>query len=79
MKLRSKGLNKRVLKESSDGPTAKYRKVLQEAITLTSASKGFRIINYMVGTYEQTKKGLSNFYPKRQVQDDRTHAKPLNL
>ena len=33
----------------------------------------------MVATYEQTKKRLSYFYPKRQVQDDRIHTKPLNL
>ena len=33
----------------------------------------------MVATYEQTKKGLSYFYPKRQVQDDGIHTKPLNL
>ena len=30
-------------------------------------------------TYEQAKKGLSYFYPKRQVQDDGIHTKPLNL
>ena len=33
----------------------------------------------MVATYEQTKKGLSYFYPKRQVQDDGVYTKPLNL
>ena len=32
----------------------------------------------MVATYEQTKKGLSYFYPKRQVQDDGIYTKPLN-
>ena len=31
----------------------------------------------MVATYEQTKKGLSFFYPKRQVQVDGIHTKPL--
>ena len=36
-------------------------------------------INHMVATYEQTKKGLSYFYPKRQLQDDGIHTKPLNL
>ena len=40
---------------------------------------GFRTINHMVATYEQTKKGLSYFYAKRQVQDDGIHTKPLNL
>ena len=33
----------------------------------------------MVATYEQTKKELSYFYQKRQVQDDGIHIKPLNL
>ena len=33
----------------------------------------------MVATYEQTKKGLNCFYPKRQVQDDGIHKKPLDL
>ena len=33
----------------------------------------------MVATHEQTKKGLCYFYPKRQVQDDGIHIKPLNL
>ena len=78
-KFSSKGLNKRVLEDSGDGPLAKYRRVLDEAINLTSTNRGFRTINHMVATYEQTKKGLSYFYPKRQVQDDGIHTKPLNL
>ena len=56
-----------------------YRKVLVEAINLNSTNRGFRTINHMVATYEQTKKGLSYFYPKRQVQDDGVYTKPLNL
>ena len=44
---------------------SKYRRVLDEAINLTSTNRGFRTINYMVATFEQTKKGLSYFYPKR--------------
>ena len=56
-----------------------YRKVLDEAINLNSTNRGFRTINHLVATYEQTKKGLSNFYPKRQVQDDGVYTKPLNL
>ena len=58
---------------------SKYRRVLDEAINLRSTNRRFRIINHMVATYEQTKKGLSYFYPKRQVQDDGNHTKPLNL
>ena len=78
-KLSSKGLNKRVLEDFGDGPKSKYRRVLDEAINLTSTNRVFRTINQMVATYEQTKKGLSYFYPKRQVQDDGFHTKPLNL
>ena len=33
----------------------------------------------MVATSGQTKKVLSYFYPKKQVQDDGIHTKPLNL
>ena len=53
---------------------SKYRRVLDEAVNLTSSSRGFISINDMVATYEQTKKGLSYFYPKRQVQDDGIHT-----
>ena len=78
-KFSSKGLKKRVLQDSGDGSLSQYRRVLDEAISLTSTNRGFRTINHMIATYEQTKKGLSYFYPKRQVQDDGNHTKPLNL
>ena len=75
-KFSSKGLNKLVLEDSGDGPMAKYRRVLDKAVNLTST---IRTINHMVATYELTKKGLSYFYPKRQVQNDGFHTKPLNV
>ena len=78
MKFSSKGLNKRVLEESGYGLTEKQRKVFDEAINLTLTNRGFRTINHTFATYEQTKKGLSFFDPKRQVQDDGIHTKPLN-
>ena len=53
--------------------------MLDEAINLSSTNRGFRTINHMVATYEQTKKGLGYFYPERQVQDDGIHTKLLNL
>ena len=74
-----KSLNKRVLEDSRNGPMAKHKIVLDEEVDLTSTDRGFRTINHMVATYEQTKKGLSYFYPKRQVKDDGIHTKPLNL
>ena len=61
MKFISKGLNIRILEESGDGPMEKYRKVLDGAINLTSTNRGFRIINHMVATYEQTKKGCPRY------------------
>ena len=79
MKFSSKGWNKRNLEESGDGPMEKYRKVLDKAINLISTNRRFRTINHMVATIEQTKKRLSYFYPRRQVQDDGIHTRPLNL
>ena len=76
----SKGLNKRTLGECGDGgPMPKYRKVLEEAVNVTSTKRGFRTIQHGVATYEQTKKGLSYFYPKRIVEDDGIHTKSLPL
>ena len=78
-KFSSKGLNKRTLEENGDGPMEKYRRVMDEIINLTSTNRGFRTINHCVATYEQTKKGLSYFYPKRIVQSDGIHTAPLNI
>ena len=62
-KFSSKGLSKRTLEECGDsGPMSKYRKVLEEAVNVTSTNIGFRTIQHSVATYEQTKKGLSYFY-----------------
>ena len=58
-------VNKRVLEDSGGGPMAKYRRVRHEAVKPTSTIEGFKTINDMAATYEQTKKGLSYFYPKR--------------
>ena len=65
--------------EDGDGPMSKYRQVLDEAVNLKSTNRGFKTINHAVATYEQTKKGLSYFYPKREVECDGIHTKPLNL
>ena len=78
-KFGSKGLNKRTLEETGDGPLEKYRRVMEQIINLTSTNRGFRTINHCVATYEQTKKGLSYFYPKRKVLSDGIHTVPLNL
>ena len=58
---------------------AKYRKVLDEIINVTSTNRGFRTVHHSVATYKQTEKGLSCFYPKRFVDVDGIHTRPLNL
>ena len=57
----------------------KYRKVLEEAVNVTSTNRGFRTMKHSVATYEQTQKGLSYFYPKCLVEQDGIHTKPLDL
>ena len=75
----SKCLNERTVEDSADGPMSKYCKVLEEVNNVTSTSRGFRTIQHTVGTFEQTKKGLSYFYLKRNVQQDGIHTRPLNI
>ena len=79
IKFSSKGLNKRPLEESGTGPLEKYRCVLDEKINVHSTIRGFRTIQQSVCTYEQTKRGISYFYPKRIVLMDGIHTKPLLL
>ena len=79
MKFSSKGLNKHFLSDSSDGPVKKYRKVLDEATNIGSINRGFRARNHAVYTYEQSKKGLSFFYPKRKLLPDGIHTDPLDI
>ena len=75
----NKGLSKRVLEQSGDGPLEKYRRVLNEKVNVTSNNRGFRTNNHSVATYEQVKKGLSYFYPERIVETDGVHTQPLKL
>ena len=58
---------------------SKYRKVLEEAVNVTSNNRGFRTIQHSVATYEPAKKGLSYFYPKRIVEEDGIRTEPLHL
>ena len=58
---------------------AKYRKVLDEFVNVTSTNRGFRTVHHSVATYEQTKEGLSYFYPKRIADADGIEIRPLNL
>ena len=77
-KFSCEGLNKRVIDDFGDGTMSKYRKVLDEAIKLTSTGRGFRTVNQMLARYEQVKNDLV-FFPKRQVQEDGILTKPLKL
>ena len=73
-KFSSKGLNKRTLEECGDGgPMSKYRKVLEEAVNVTSTNRGFQTIQHSVATYEQTKKGLSYLSKKNFSRRWNTH------
>ena len=78
-KFSSKRLRKRLLEDCGDGPITKYRKVLDELIDVTSTNRSFRTVHHSVVTYEQTKKGLSYFYPKGSVDANGVHSRPLNL
>ena len=79
LNLFSKGLNKRVLEPSGNGPQEKYRTVLNEKVNVTSNYRRFRTNNHSLGTYEQVKKSLSYFYPKRILDTDGIHTQPLKL
>ena len=69
-KFSSKGLSKRTLDDCGDGPMAKYRKVLDEFINVTSTNRGFRTVHHNVATYQQTKKNkyfVNLFLLKQQI------------
>ena len=78
-KFSSKCLNKRTLEDTGEGPMSTFRRFLDEAVNLKSTNRGFKTSKHLFGTYEQTKKGFSYFYPKREVLNDGIHTKPLNL
>ena len=67
------------LEDCGDGPMSKYRKVLEEAVNVTSTNRGFLTMKKSVATYEQTKKGLSYYYPERFVEEDGINTKALDL
>ena len=79
LKFSSKGPNKRVLAERGDGPLENYRRVFNEKVNVTSNNRGVRTNNHSVATYEQGKKGLSYFHPKRIVESDGSLTQPPNF
>ena len=74
----SKGLNKGTLEDCGEGRMSKYRKVLDESVTVTPTNRKFRTFQHGVATYEQTKKRFAYFYPERIVEVDWIHTKPLH-
>ena len=52
---------------------------LDEFNNVFSTNIGLRTVNHGVATYEQTKKGLSYFYPKSFVDAGSIHIRLLNL
>ena len=74
LKFSSKGLNKGVLQLSGERSLEKYRKVLDDAVKIKSANRGFWTKDHTVATYEQTKQGLLYFYLKRAFEDDGIHT-----
>ena len=74
-KFSSKGLNKRAVEDSGDGPMAKYRQVLVEAKSLKSTNRGIKRLQLL----NKLEKGLRYFYPKWEVECDGINTKPLSL
>ena len=58
-KFRNKELVERTLEDCSDGPKAKYCRVLEEVVNVFSTRKGFRAIQHDVTTYEQSEEKLT--------------------
>ena len=75
----SEGLNKRVLEQGGDGPLEKCRRVLNEKVNVISNNRVFRTNNHSVATFEQVKKTLSYYYPKRIVETNGIHSQPHDL
>ena len=53
-----KGFNKRDLKYSGDGLMSQYKRVIDEAVNLTSTNRDFRAVNHMVASMNKQRKVL---------------------
>ena len=56
LEFRIRGLDHRTLKDSEDGPTAKYLQVLDEARHLNSINGGIKITSHTIAIFKNTKK-----------------------
>ena len=68
-KFSRKGLNKRVLEQSGNGPLEKYWRVLNGTVNVTSNNRRFRKNNHSVATYEQVKLRSTLLLPKTNSRD----------
>ena len=78
-KFSSKWQNRRTFEDCGDGPNAKYWIVLDDTENVNSTNRGLCTKNHCVPTYEQTKKRLSYFHPKRIVEADGMHSLALQV
>jgi len=53
--------------------------VLKSQQSATGMNTSFRVKNNSVYTYQQTKRALSYFYPKRKEMTNRINTTPLDL
>ena len=74
-KYSSKGLSKR----QNNLDEHMYKEVLTSKISGTGTNRGFRVHNSHIYTYQQTRAGLSYFYPKRKVAADGVTTTALDL
>ena len=77
-KFSSEGVHKRTLQDCGDAPMAKFPKVLDEVINGTRPIEVFELFITVWLLMNRPKKGLSYFYPKRIVDVDGIHTRPLN-
>ena len=54
---------------------SKHREVVDESVNVTSTNRSFQTVQHGLATFDQTKKILSHFYAKRNVEDDKIHTK----
>jgi hypothetical protein len=70
-----KGINKTALEE----PEVQYPGVLDTQTPVSGKNRGFRAKNNTIFSYTQEKKGLSYFYCKRKVLNNRIDTEPLDV
>ena len=74
-KFSCKGISKKLNVVDGD----KYLDVLLSKRSSSGVSRGFRVVNNSVYTYNQVRDGFSYFYPKRKVLEDGITTRPLDI